>query len=30
MSREYHHNVVATYIKPYQEAAARMQFEVPE
>jgi hypothetical protein len=30
MGREYHHNVVATYIKPFQEAAARMQFEVPE
>lgn len=30
MGREYHHEVVATYIRPYQEASARLQFEVPD
>jgi hypothetical protein len=30
MAREEHHQVVATYIRPFQEAAARMQFEIPE
>lgn len=28
MSREHHHHVVETYIAPYRESAARMQFVV--
>jgi predicted PolB exonuclease-like 3'-5' exonuclease len=28
MGREHHHEVVATYIKPHQEEAARIQFLV--
>jgi hypothetical protein len=30
MAREHHHQIVQTYIKPYQEAAARMQFIVDD